>query len=112
MVHGEVEADFIAAIRGERPVTRTDFKTGVRVHAVHRSRGPQLAPPGPGDAAAEGVFEPEFVMVPPSVDVQSCSTARGARPPTHHPILKEKSKIRTMRKSGVTRVCPPSWGLV
>ncbi len=26
----QVEADFIAAIRGERPVTRTDFATGVR----------------------------------------------------------------------------------
>ena len=37
----QVEADFIAAIRGERPVTRTDFATGVRsmqfTEAVARS---------------------------------------------------------------------------
>ena len=36
-----VEADFIAAIRGERPVTHTDFATGVRymqfTEAVARS---------------------------------------------------------------------------
>jgi predicted dehydrogenase len=37
----QVEADFVAAIRGERPVTRTDFATGVRymqfTEAVARS---------------------------------------------------------------------------
>jgi predicted dehydrogenase len=37
----QVEADFIAAVRGERPVTRTDFATGVRymqfTEAVARS---------------------------------------------------------------------------
>ena len=37
----QVEADFIAAIRGERPVTHTDFATGVRymqfTEAVARS---------------------------------------------------------------------------
>ncbi len=46
----QVEADFIAAIRGERAVTRTDFLTGVRymqfTEAVAR-----LAPPGTGHAA-------------------------------------------------------------
>jgi predicted dehydrogenase len=42
-----VEADFIAAIRGERPVTRTDFLTGVRymqfTEAVARSSRHQIA---------------------------------------------------------------------
>ena len=37
----QVEADFVAAIRGERPVTHTDFATGVRymqfTEAVARS---------------------------------------------------------------------------
>ena len=41
-----VEADFIAAIRGERPVTRTDFLTGVRymhfTEAVARSSRHEL----------------------------------------------------------------------
>jgi predicted dehydrogenase len=41
-----VEADFIAAIRGERPVTRTDFTTGVRymqfTEAVARSSRHQV----------------------------------------------------------------------
>ena len=41
-----VEADFIAAIRGERPVTRTDFRTGVRymqfTEAVARSSRHQV----------------------------------------------------------------------
>jgi predicted dehydrogenase len=41
-----VEADFIAAIRGERPVTRTDFPTGVRymqfTEAVARSSRHQV----------------------------------------------------------------------
>jgi predicted dehydrogenase len=41
-----VEADFVAAIRGERPVTRTDFATGVRymqfTEAVARSSRHQL----------------------------------------------------------------------
>jgi predicted dehydrogenase len=42
----QVEADFIAAIRGERPVTRTDFATGVRymqfTEAVARSSRHQV----------------------------------------------------------------------
>ncbi len=42
----QVEADFIAAIRGERPVTRTDFLTGVRymqfTEAVARSSRHQV----------------------------------------------------------------------
>jgi predicted dehydrogenase len=42
----QVEADFIAAIRGERPVTRTDFGTGVRymqfTEAVARSSRHQV----------------------------------------------------------------------
>jgi predicted dehydrogenase len=42
-----VEADFVAAIRGERPVTRTDFATGVRymqfTEAVARSSRHQQA---------------------------------------------------------------------
>ena len=42
----QVEADFIAAIRGERPVTRTDFLTGVRymqfTEAVARSSRHQI----------------------------------------------------------------------
>jgi predicted dehydrogenase len=42
----QVEADFIAAIRGERPVTRTDFTTGVRymqfTEAVARSSRHQM----------------------------------------------------------------------
>jgi predicted dehydrogenase len=42
----QVEADFIAAIRGERPVTRTDFTTGVRymqfTEAVARSSRHQV----------------------------------------------------------------------
>jgi hypothetical protein len=42
----QVEADFVAAIRGERPVTRTDFATGVRymqfTEAVARSSRHQL----------------------------------------------------------------------
>ena len=42
-----VEADFIAAIRGERPVTHTDFATGVRymqfTEAVARSSRHQVA---------------------------------------------------------------------
>ena len=42
----QVEADFIAAIRGERPVTRTDFRTGVRymqfTEAVARSSRHQV----------------------------------------------------------------------
>ena len=41
-----VESDFIAAIRGERPVTRTDFTTGVRymqfTEAVARSSRHQV----------------------------------------------------------------------
>jgi predicted dehydrogenase len=41
-----VEADFIAAIRGERPVTHTDFRTGVRymqfTEAVARSSRHQV----------------------------------------------------------------------
>ncbi len=41
-----VEADFVAAIRGERPVTRTDFATGVRymqfTEAVARSSRHQV----------------------------------------------------------------------
>jgi predicted dehydrogenase len=41
-----VEADFVAAIRGERPVTRTDFATGVKymqfTEAVARSSRHQL----------------------------------------------------------------------
>ncbi len=43
----QVEADFIAAIRGERPVTQTDFRTGVRymqfTEAVARSSRHQIA---------------------------------------------------------------------
>ncbi len=42
----QVEADFIAAIRGERPVTRTDFATGVKymqfTEAVARSSRHQV----------------------------------------------------------------------
>jgi predicted dehydrogenase len=42
----QVEADFIAAIRGERPVTRTDFATGVQymqfTEAVARSSRHQM----------------------------------------------------------------------
>jgi predicted dehydrogenase len=42
----QVESDFIAAIRGERPVTRTDFLTGVRymqfTEAVARSSRHQI----------------------------------------------------------------------
>ena len=42
----QVEADFIAAIRGERPVTHTDFRTGVRymqfTEAVARSSRHQV----------------------------------------------------------------------
>ena len=42
----QVEADFIAAIRGERPVTHTDFHTGVRymqfTEAVARSSRHQV----------------------------------------------------------------------
>ena len=57
----QVEADFIAAIRGERPVTRTDFLTGRSLHAVHRSRGPQLAPSGPRHVAAPRVLQPKSV---------------------------------------------------
>jgi predicted dehydrogenase len=42
----QVEEDFIAAIRGERPVTRTDFETGVRymqfTEAVARSSRHQV----------------------------------------------------------------------
>jgi predicted dehydrogenase len=42
----QVEADYIAAIRGERPVTRTDFATGVRymqfTEAVARSSRHQV----------------------------------------------------------------------
>jgi predicted dehydrogenase len=42
----QVEADFIAAIRGERPVTHTDFRTGVRymqfTEAVARSSRHQI----------------------------------------------------------------------
>ncbi|MHB1559224.1 MAG: Gfo/Idh/MocA family protein [Isosphaeraceae bacterium] len=42
----QVEADFVAAIRGERPVTRTDFRTGVRymqfTEAVARSSRHQI----------------------------------------------------------------------
>ncbi len=42
----QVEADFIAAIRGERPVTHTDFLTGVRymqfTEAVARSSRHQV----------------------------------------------------------------------
>jgi hypothetical protein len=42
----QVEADFIAAIRDERPVTRTDFITGVRymqfTEAVARSSRHQV----------------------------------------------------------------------
>src|SRR5262249_57397210 len=42
----QVEAEFIAAVRGERPVTRTDFATGVRymqfTEAVARSSRHQL----------------------------------------------------------------------
>ena len=42
----QVEADFIAAIRGERPVTHTDFATGVRymqfTEAVARSSRHQV----------------------------------------------------------------------
>lgn len=42
----QVEADFIAAIRGEREVTRTDFKTGVQymqfTEAVARSSRHQV----------------------------------------------------------------------
>jgi hypothetical protein len=41
-----VEADFVAAIRGERPVTHTDFGTGVRymqfTEAVARSSRHQV----------------------------------------------------------------------
>ncbi|WP_169977898.1 Gfo/Idh/MocA family protein [Tautonia rosea] len=47
----QVEADFIAAIRGERPVTRTDFLTGARymqfteaVARSSRSQGPVNLP--------------------------------------------------------------------
>ncbi len=42
----QVEADFVAAIRGERPVTHTDFRTGVRymqfTEAVARSSRHQV----------------------------------------------------------------------
>lgn len=42
----QVEADFVASIRGERPVTRTDFRTGVRymqfTEAVARSSRHQV----------------------------------------------------------------------
>lgn len=42
----QVEADFVAAIRGERPVTHTDFRTGVRymqfTEAVARSSRHQI----------------------------------------------------------------------
>jgi hypothetical protein len=42
----QVEADFVAAIRGERPVTHTDFLTGVRymqfTEAVARSSRHQV----------------------------------------------------------------------
>ena len=55
----QVEADFIAAIRGERPVTHTDFATGVRymqfTEAVARSsrhQSPVTLPP-------EGVLQPQ-----------------------------------------------------
>ena len=47
----QVEADFIAAIRGERPVTHTDFGTGVRymqfTEAVARSSRHRDCPVGP-----------------------------------------------------------------
>ena len=55
----QVEADFIAAIRGERPVTQTDFATGRPLHAVHRGRRAQLAAPAARDAAPERVLQPE-----------------------------------------------------
>jgi hypothetical protein len=42
----QVESDFVAAIRGERPVTHTDFLTGVRymqfTEAVARSSRHQV----------------------------------------------------------------------
>ena len=40
-------------------VTHTDFATGRPLHAVHRGRRPQLAPPGARQPAPEGVLEPE-----------------------------------------------------
>ena len=55
----QVEADFIAAIRGERPVTHTDFRTGVRymqfTEAVARSSRHQV----PVTLPLPRVLEPE-----------------------------------------------------
>ncbi len=60
-----VEADFIAAIRGERPVTYTTFLDGVALHAVHRGRGPELTAPGPGRPAPSRVLQPKPLTSPP-----------------------------------------------
>ena len=60
----QVEADFIAAIRGERPVTHTDFPHGSPLHAVHRGRRPQLAPPGTRNPPPPRVFQPQPLSRP------------------------------------------------
>ena len=57
----QVEADFIAAIRGERPVTHTDFRTGVRYMQFTRGGGAELAAPSAGEPATQGVLQPQPV---------------------------------------------------
>ncbi len=54
-----VEADFLAAIRGERPVTPHRLPHRRPLHAIHRSRRPQLAPPGARHTPPPRVFQPQ-----------------------------------------------------
>ena len=54
---------FHRAIRGERPVTRTDFLTGVRYMQFTEAVARSSAPSSPGHAAAARVFQPQPVSV-------------------------------------------------
>ena len=89
----QVEADFIAAIRGERPVTHTDFRTGVRymqfTEAVARSSRHQV----PGDPAAPRVLQPEPLN------------------PAHALVLKEIGG-EFLGYGGRLRTTPSTWGMV
>ena len=57
----QVEADFIAAIRGERRRDSYHVRHRRPLHAIHRGCRPQFAASTAGDAAVEGVFESQLV---------------------------------------------------
>ena len=90
----QVEADFVAAIRGERPVTHTDFPTGVRymqfTEAVARSSRHQV----PVTLPLRRVFEPQPVR--DSEQVWTASEARRRLAGGVEPVLKQARQSRTM----------------